>query len=186
MNDPDFRNGLDRGLSRCNPPETAPQHSLQSLTPPKFLSICGGVDTWPNGWAALRCPLTGTHVSDPSPKIDQPTTAPISRCLDLTCTVRRGYLCKRQRGSRLTGKKRALAPFNRPAVAMTPSTPGAGRAFWATTAPQVGCAALPSWRSRLCRSSCYGPRHGSPSTLAMPGLHCLSPYRLPAFSYACS
>src|SRR4051812_27793631 len=37
-----------------------------------------------------------------------------------------------------------------------------------------------------CRSSCCGPRPGSPSTLVMPGLHCLSPYRLPAFSYACS
>src|SRR4051812_27793632 len=107
-----------------------------------------GVDTWPNGWAALRCPLTGTHVSDPSPKIDQPTTAPISRCLDLTCTVRRGYLCKRQLGSSLTGK-RALASFNRPLAAVTLLTLGVGRAFWATTARQAGCAALRSWRSRL-------------------------------------
>lgn len=185
MSDPDSRKGLDPGAYPVRSARDGAAAFIAVLDATQIPVHMRGVDTWPNGWAALRCPLTGTHVSDPSPKIDQPTTAPISRCLDLTCTVRRGYLCKRQLGSSLTGK-RALASFNRPLAAVTLLTLGVGRAFWATTARQAGCAALRSWRSRLCRSSCCGPRPGSPSTLVMPGLHCLSPYRLPAFSYACS
>ena len=73
--------------------------TLPSLTSPQFVSICRVIDTWPNGWAL--CLAADRHARfRPSPNIDQPTKVPSRRCLDLTCTVRRGYLCIRQLCSR--------------------------------------------------------------------------------------
>jgi hypothetical protein len=99
----------------------------QSLTFPRFLSICPAVDTWPNRWAL--CLATDRHArfrpfskhrstdagADPSaPRFYVHRQKGISLCLTQLCSA-------------LTGK-RALASFNRLVAAMTSSTPGVGSA----------------------------------------------------------
>ncbi len=64
---------------------------LQSLTAPQFLSICGNRHLVERlGRFALL--LTGTHVSDHSPKIDQPTKGR-SLGASILGHSRKGYVC---------------------------------------------------------------------------------------------
>ena len=70
-----------------------------------FVSICG----YRHLAERLGCfalPLTGTQVSDPSPKIDPERRRRFLRCRDLTLHRQKGlFFAKRQLGSGLTGKK---------------------------------------------------------------------------------